>query len=244
MAGTKQQRVVVLQDRDRHLLEELGVMRIIDRDQAKVVAGFRSTRRVNDRLLTLTRAGLLKRIPLGSSEQTAYALSGTSLQPSSTIPAVLFVRHQLAINAVYLLVKYRALPLGVRLLRWMRFDQPVSKTLPLIPDGYFEIESSAQVRPMFLEVDLGTEALPVWQKKTQLYLQLALSGEFTKIIGQSQFRVLAIANTERRMQNIRSTVAKSTDKIFWFTSQETIQRDGFWSAVWLRPQGDQRQSLL
>lgn len=243
MAGTKRA-VVVLQDRDRHLIEELAVMRVIDRDQAKMVAGFHSTRRVNDRLLTLTRAGLLKRIPLGSSEQTAYALAGTSPQSSLTIPAALFVRHQLAINAVYLLAKYQALPMGARLLRWMRFDQQVSKTLPLIPDGYFEIESSTQTRPMFLEVDLGTEALPVWQKKTQLYLQLALSGEFTKIFGQSQFRVLVVANTERRMQNIRATVAKATDKIFWFASQEIIQRGGLWSPVWLRPQGDQRQSLL
>jgi hypothetical protein len=244
MAGTKQQRVVVLQDRDRHLLEELAVMRIIDRDQAKVVAGFHSTRRVNDRLLALTRAGLLKRISLGSSEQTAYALAGTSLQPTNTIPAVLFVRHQLTINAMYLTAKYRALPMGTRLLRWMRFDQPLSKTLPLIPDGYFEIESNGTVRSMFLEVDLGTEALPVWQKKAQLYLHLALSGEFTKIFAQPQFRVLVVANTERRMQNIRATVAKSTDKIFWFAPQETIQREGLWSPVWLRPLGDQRQSLL
>jgi hypothetical protein len=242
MAGTKP--VVVLQDRDQHLLEELGVMRVIDRDQAKVVAGFQSTRRVNDRLLRLTRAGLLKQIPLGSGEQVAYALAGKSPQPSSAIPAVLFVRHQLAINSIYLLAKYRTLPAGVRLLRWMRFDQPLSKTLPLIPDGYFEIESGAQTRPMFLEVDLGTEALPVWQKKTQLFLQLALSGEFTKIFAQSQFRVLVVANTERRMQNIRATVARSTDKIFWFASQEIIQREGVWSPVWLRPQGDQRQSLL
>jgi hypothetical protein len=241
MAGTKQ--VIVLQDRDRHLLEELGVMRVIDRDQAKVVAGFQSTRRVNDRLLRLTRAGLLKRIPLGSSEQIAYALTGTTPQPSGAIPAVLFVRHQLAINAVYLLAKYRTLPVGVRLVRWMRFDQPLSKTLPLIPDGYFEIESAAQVRPMFLEVDLGTEALPIWQKKTQLYLQLALSGEFTKIFAQSQFRVLVVANTERRVQNIRTAVAKSTDKIFWFASQEAIERDGLWSQMWFRPQGNQRQSL-
>ena len=30
----------MLQDRDRHLLSELGVMRIIDRETAKVVAGF------------------------------------------------------------------------------------------------------------------------------------------------------------------------------------------------------------
>ena len=97
---------------------------------------------------------------------------------------------------------------------------------------------------MFLEVDLGTEALSVWEKKTARYLQLALSGEFQKRFRQPQFRVLVVTASERRLGNIRATVAKSTDKIFWFTTFENINRDGFWSPVWLRPTGNQRQSLL
>ncbi len=40
MTGNKRTGLV-LQDRDRHLLSELGVMRIIDRETAKVVARFR-----------------------------------------------------------------------------------------------------------------------------------------------------------------------------------------------------------
>jgi hypothetical protein len=75
-------------------------------------------------------------------------------------------------------------------------------------------------------------------------LQLAVSGEFPKRFRHPQFRVLVIANTERRLANIRSTVAKSTDKIFWFTTFESLNREGFWSPVWLRPAGDQRHSLI
>jgi hypothetical protein len=97
---------------------------------------------------------------------------------------------------------------------------------------------------MFLEVDLGTEALSVWRQKTASYLQLAVSGEFVKRFRQPQFRVLAVANSERRLANIRATIAKSTDKIFWFTTFDVINRDGFWSPGWLRPSGDQRYSLL
>ena len=44
---------IILQDRDRHLLRELAVMRVIDREQAKCVAGFGSTTRANTRLLAL-----------------------------------------------------------------------------------------------------------------------------------------------------------------------------------------------
>jgi hypothetical protein len=56
--------------------------------------------------------------------------------------------------------------------------------------------------------------------------------------------VLVVASSEKRLTNIRTTVAKSTDKIFWFTTFENIHRDGFWSPVWLRPTGGQRLSLL
>ena len=55
----------MVQPRDRKLFEELAVMRVIDREQAKIVAGFGSTTRANARLLALTRAGLLRRFFLG-----------------------------------------------------------------------------------------------------------------------------------------------------------------------------------
>ena len=97
---------------------------------------------------------------------------------------------------------------------------------------------------MFLEVDLGTEALSVWQQKTASYLQLAVSGEFQKLFRLSQFRVLVVTSSQRRLANIRATVSKSTDKVFWFATFENINRDGVWSPVWVRPAGDQRQSLL
>ena len=48
---------LMLQDRDLRLLEALDTMRVANREQAKVVAGFRSTTRANARLLALTRAG-------------------------------------------------------------------------------------------------------------------------------------------------------------------------------------------
>ena len=68
---------VVLQDRDRHLLSEVGLMRIIDRETAKLVAGFGSTTRANTRLRMLTRAGLLRRFFIGtiSSGRKAASLS-------------------------------------------------------------------------------------------------------------------------------------------------------------------------
>src|SRR6266487_1550579 len=71
MTGNDKKRGLVVQPRDRKLLEELAVMRVVDREQAKIVAGFGSTTRANTRLLALTRAGLLRRFFL-SSRKSLY----------------------------------------------------------------------------------------------------------------------------------------------------------------------------
>jgi hypothetical protein len=259
MAGNRRTGLVV-QDRDRHLLSELGVMRIVDRESAKLVAGFRSTRRANARLLELTRAGLLRRFFVGSiahgrkavytlspkgSELVDARLGGINRAQGRVVVGDTFVQHQSGINDIYIAVKHRPAPnTAVRFLRWHSFRQSISESIKLTPDGYFELASDGTVRAMFLEVDLGTEALSVWQQKTASYLQLAVSGEFLKRFRQPQFRVLVVVNSERRLNTIRATVAKSTDKVFWFTTLDSINRDGIWLPVWLRPTGDQRLPLL
>jgi hypothetical protein len=234
-------------------------MRVVDRELAKSVAGFFSTTRANARLLALTKAGYLKRSFVGTiagGRKAVYRLSAGAMGQVSkgsrapkTAPknwySELFLEHQLKVNEVYVSVKHRAMPLpSCQFNRWLSFDRPLSKSLPIIPDGYFEIRRDSVVRPVFLEVDLGTEALRIWQKKVETYLRLAVSGEFSRIFGHSQFKVAVIANSERRAESIRKVAAKHTDKIFRFTSFEIINRESLWSAIWQRPVGDQRESLL
>ena len=75
MAGTDG---LILQDRDRRLLEALETMRIMDRNQVMTVAGFGSVTRVNTRLLRLKKAGLLRRLFVGTfagNRKALYALS-------------------------------------------------------------------------------------------------------------------------------------------------------------------------
>jgi hypothetical protein len=250
---------LILQERDRRFLVELGIMRVIDRQQAQVAAGFRSVRRANDRLLQLTRAGLLRRIFMGSAghgQKALYTLSpkgaavvdarlaGLPLRQSSfgTSP---FLLHRLAINEIYLMVRHCPLPgPEMRCSRWITFRDPLMPNLPLIPDGYFEIVSGGITRPMFVEADLGSEALGIWQKKIQAYLLLALSGDFAKLFGQPQFRVLIVATTDKRLAHIRATASKQTDKIFWLSTFQSIHEHGFWSPVWLRPDGQQLLPLI
>jgi hypothetical protein len=234
-------------------------MRVVDRQQAQLVMGFPSIRRANRRLLKLTRAGFLRRIfipdpPVGQKALYTLSPDGAALigAPLPGLPlrqsrfgASPFLLHRLAINEFYLALKYRPLPIaGMELVRWISFREPLTQAVPLIPDGYFEVTNGGVTRPMFLETDLGTEALGVWQKKTQLYLQLALSETFTQLFRQPQFRVLVVATTDRRLRHIRAAIAKATDKIFWLSTFDQIKQHGFWSPVWLRPSGDRLLPLL
>ena len=251
---------IILQDRDRHLLRELAVMRVIDREQTKCVAGFRSTTRANNRLLMLTRAGFLRRFFLGTVGGARKALYAQSLKGAAlvevpyrgprratdqTLAADFFVTHQLWINQVYCLLKYRPIPIAeVRFVRWLSFHEPVLSGIPLIPDGYAELATPTKTLAMFLEVDLGHESLSIWDKKVEKYWQYADSGSYTTQFNQPQFRTLVVANSERRAASLRAATAKVTEKIFWFTTLDAITSNGFWSPIWRRPTDDEHQSLL
>jgi hypothetical protein len=258
MAGNDRQGIVI-QERDRQLLRELGVMRVVDREQAKTVAGFTSTTRVNARLLTLTRAGLLRRFFLGTTaggKKALYALSakgaalvgvperGPRRRNNEGLVADFFVEHQLAINKIYCLLKYGTMTTGAIFKRWIAFHQPITSGLRLIPDGYVELGTPFGVVASFLEVDLGHESQTVWKEKVRNYLQFALSGDCERQFGQQRFRVLVVANSERRLRSIRQTVASSTEKIFWFAALESIRREGFFGSIWLRPKNDKPQTFL
>lgn len=250
MSGNnKQKHGLILQPRDLQLLRELSVMRIADREQAKLVAGFTSTTRANTRLLALTRAGLLRRFFLGYSgaKKALYSLSQKGAQvagvpsrgprrPQETmLVADFFVEHQLTINEIYCAFKYRPIPVPqVTFQRWLSFHEPVVPQINLIPDGYVEFTTPSGIIACFLEVDLGHETLSVWKEKARRYRELALSGEYRKKFRQERFRVLVLTSSERKLHSIRKAVAEVTQKIFWFATLDSV-RDGLFTSVWCRP---------
>jgi len=121
--------------------------------------------------------------------------------------------------------------------RWITFHQPLVPGDSLIPDGYVEFATPSGIDASFIEVDLGHEALTVWEKKVREYIQLALSGEFEQRFRRPTFRVLVLAHSLRRLQSIRKTVAKDTQKIFWFAALDAVRNEKFFGPVWLLPTG-------
>jgi hypothetical protein len=250
---------IILQERDRHFLKELATFRVVDREQAKTIGGFNSTTRVNTRLLALTKAGLLRRFFLGATEaskKAVYSLSfkgavligasphGPRRPSDALLVADFFVLHQLAINDVYCALKKTGTSNVVSIVRWLSFYQPLTEHIRLIPDAYCELGSPESSITAFLEIDLGHERLKVWVGKITNYIHLAVSGDYEHIFGQKQFRVLVIAKSERRLESIRKTVRSSTQKIFWFATIDSIQSQGPFAAIWLRPEGDEPQPLF
>lgn len=251
-SGTEHQRII-LQPRDQRLFEELALMRIVDREQAKTIAGFGSTTRANARLLALTRAGFLRRFFLGTNAGGTKALYAMSRQgaefagipyrgprrPNNEIlSADFFIQHQLTVNNIYCALKKEITSSpNVALVRWLTFYGPLTPQLRLIPDAYFELKTPSDVTPSFVEVDLGHEHLKVWSKKVRNYLQLAISGDCQRIFGQNRFRVLVIANSAHRLLGIRNIVRISTEKVFWFADLPLLERHGILATMWLRPKG-------
>lgn len=235
-------------------------MRVIDREQAKTVARFHSTSRANVRLLGLTRAGLLRRFFLGTKgagQKALYALSakgaeiagvplrGPQRRKDESLAADFFVAHQLAVNRVYCALRYGAIPIPhVSFLRWLAFYEPLTRSIPLIPDGYAELRTPEGSLGAFLEVDLGHERRAVWKAKVRQYLQLALSGECERLFGQRRFRVLVLAPTERRVDSIRKAVAEITEKIFWFATLDATERNSLFAPIWFRPKGESQEHLI
>lgn len=252
-------RGMVVQPRDLQLLRELAVMRVIDREQAKTIAGFGSTTRVNARLCLLTAHGLLRRFFLGTTAGGAKGLytltekgarlaevpfTGLRRAKDEGLVADFFVQHQLGINEVYCALKFGMLPAGLSFRRWMNFREPLAPSIKLIPDGYAEFSSDAGPLAMFLEVDLGHERLKVWKEKVSQYIELARSGAFEREFHLSRFRVLVITQSEGRMRSLHGCIGETTDKIFWLSTLEAIRREGAFGLIWRRPRTTDPQTLI
>jgi len=153
----------------------------------------------------------------------------TKWRPDSMLLGNAFVAHQLALSDLYIVAKQEGL-------RWQQPTSPLSPAVRLIPDALL----ANSIHSFFVEMDLGTETLPVWTKKISEYMRLAISSGFRSIISHSHFAVLVITDSEPRLEALRRHIAKQTSKLFWFTTLNTIIGRGFWSASWHRATGDTR----
>jgi hypothetical protein len=247
---------IVITDRDRQLFAFLAEAKLLDREQIQQLLPFASVTRTNDRLSRLHSNGLLRRCFVGTGAGGRKALYALSSKGASVIGREKFwrlrsadgellvgdvsVEHKLAVNWCWLAMLRDC---GANSVRFTRFDEPISPALPLAPDGYAELDLPTAVHPLFLEVDMTTETSRVWEKKVELYLKLAASGEFERMFRRPRFKVAVVCTSERRLKNLRKVIRKQTAKLFYLSLLQTIKRDGFLASPWLRPDGDAHESI-
>ena len=191
---------------------------------------------------------IAKKAVYSLSPKGAALVGATGLGPRRPNDALLvadfFVLHQLAINNVYCALKRDGASCAVSVVRWLSFFRPLGPHIRLIPDAYCELGAPESMVAAFLEVDLGHERLKVWMGKIANYIQFAVSGEYERMFGREQFRVLVIVNSKRRLESIRKTVRSATQTIYWFATIDSVRLQGPFAAIWLRPEGDERQPLF
>lgn len=210
MTGTDK-RGLIVQERDKHLLRGVNEMCVVDGEQAMWAGGFGSKTRANARLLALTNAGLLRRWYLGtggSGQKALYSLSrkganlvqvpyrGLRRRRDETLVADFGVIHQLRINGLYCLLKYRPIPVAdARFLRWESFHQPIDSGKALIPDGYVEIAKGARSLRHFWKSILGMRAALSGERKSRTTKTMqppVISGDGSRnrSFGRSSLRIL------------------------------------------------------
>ncbi len=247
MIGTrKYQSRIVLQIRDRRLLDILNVLRVATGSQLAALCGFTSATRTNARLHQLVDAKYLHRDFIGTitgGRSAVYMLPSRRIRarngPAGFEAAV---QHQLAINRVYIALD-QEVTAGNLTVNWRTPSASVGLS-KLVPDAEIILTTTANVGLCFLELDYGTEGKSVWRSKVVRYLDLAKDEAALRHLGAERFRVLVIATTEATLRRIKATIAETTGKVFWLTTLQSITDAGFLSPIWLRPVGEERRALI
>ncbi len=99
------------------------------------------------------------------------------------------------------------------------------KYLVVAPDAFFGLRTVDGNSYFFLEVDMGTEALRRFAEKVAAYKQYWKFGKYTKAHSFNHFRVLTVAESERRLVNLIDSTAKAGGKnMFLFATFAEVEK--------------------
>lgn len=162
-----------------------------------------------------------------------------------------FLEHTLAINDVRIAVTLACRIHGYTLLEWRSeadlkgsYDRVViqdksgrKEDVSLIPDSFFVVQTAKGKAPFFVEVDRGTETTGRFQSKIRAYQSYILSGAYEKRYGYKGIRVLTIAFSQKRLDNLRTVTQDVGGKErYWFAlhgeiTPQSVLDDTIWSVA-------------
>lgn len=130
-------------------------------------------------------------------------------------------------------------------LRRINMTGTKKKYFVVAPDAFFGIESGRGKHIFFLEVDMGTEPLSRFTEKIVAYKRYWKSHQYTEEYGFNHFRVLTLAESERRLINlIKATGKAGGQRMFLFTTFGAIHAQSPLGSIWLSPTTSSPTSML
>ena len=105
-----------------------------------------------------------------------------------------------------------------------------------MPDGWIAWTGEGKRFNCFTETDLHSEGLTVWRSKILAYLEYAESGQHQELFGFRAFRVLVLAKSRVRLENLRR-IAVPAGQLFRFADLGTVDADNIMGKIWLPASG-------
>jgi hypothetical protein len=253
-----------LTKRDHSVLAYISRFRLLSRDQLMALAPFGSLTRANTRLAILMRAGLLarKQLPLypghGSAQALYYltAKCGGLVETDSAELAqrqrqigrwdMRQIEHVRAANQVLINLVAAIEGSSNTSLDSFRTEPELRRIFlerSLVPDGWISWSANGQRFNCFLEIDLHHEGLKEWRKKILEYRSYAESGLNQELFGFRFFRILVLAKSRVRLNNLRQ-VAAEAGQLFGFAQIDQIDSRNILDAIWLPAAGNTPASLM
>lgn len=263
MAATKQD-ATALTERDRRVLELTRRFRLLSRDQIMTLAPFGSVTRVNTRLAALVEAGLLARksLPVFVGRGSAQSLYFATPKASGFVASAEAdfgrtsrqigrwelgqVEHVRLANQAVIEIMQSVGKSGGDLMSFRSEPElrQVFVDRPFVPDGWIAWTWSGARFNCFVEVDLHHEGLTAWRGKVTRYLEYADAGAHQERLGFRSFRVVVLARSERRLENLR-TLAVPAGRLFLFRRiGDGEPAPSLRERVWLRAAGSEPVGLV
>jgi hypothetical protein len=249
-----------LTERDSLIVKAVYDYRVLRQDQIQRLFGMTKTRciRVMQRLF---HHGFLARVFLPvvkGAAPTLYVLDRVGVQllraefglehlkwhPTSKNLKGEFLEHTSAINDFRITVSLACERLDYGLM-WVGENEMKSdidkvrvqvspyktRTIPIVPDSYFVIDTPRGIAHFFLELDRATSTLARFQDKILGYIAYWETGGFTKRYSESDdnvaFRVLTvvagISTGAKRLQNLKTVTQEvGGQNLFWFAPAQAL----------------------
>lgn len=117
---------------------------------------------------------------------------------------------------------------------------------PVLPDGYFCMETPKGKARFFLEVDRGTEALSKFTPQIVVYEAYVDSGQYQARFAARSLRVLIITTTTRRLESLKTAIERSggDSKYCLTTFDQLTPETVFTQPVWERVGSHDRVPLI